>query len=196
MKIAALCWLTLATFALLPGASVATPINLVQNPGFESGIDHWGMHHFSLGPNERWAHTGLRMARLTFCGTPDCLDTLDEGAFITQTLSTTPGERYDLRFWVRSVLGDSGFSIFWDGALLASAGTPNGPMREVVFAGLEASAARTMLQIHAYNTLDEHVSFDDFAVTASEGVAVHEPGVWSLLIAGIGVLIAARARKP
>ncbi|MES2321227.1 MAG: hypothetical protein V4633_03085 [Pseudomonadota bacterium] len=192
MKIAAMCWLVLA---LPPGASVAGPINIVRNPGFESGIDFWKMFHFALGPNEKWAHSGTRQARLTFCDTPDCLDTFNEGAFITQALATTPGEHYDLSFWVRSISGESGFSVFWDGALLFKSGTPNGPMLEYVFAGLEARSDLTLLQIHAYNTLDEHVSFDDFVVTASDGVAVHEPSVWSLLIAGMGVLAAARVRK-
>jgi len=193
MKIAAICLMALA---LLPGASIASPINIVQNAGFELGRDHWSTFHFSIGTNERWARTGTALARLTFCDTANCLDKLDEGAFISQVLSTTPGEDYDLSFWVRSYTGESGFSVFWDGALLFKSGTPNGPMREYVFSGLEASSGRTLLQIHGYNTLDEHVSFDDFRVAASEGVAVHEPSVWSLLIAGMGVLAAARARKP
>lgn len=192
-----------AVLWLCAGAAAAT--NIVQNPGFEQGTARWDYEHFALGPSPLWAHTGPGMARLSYCNHANCLNTLMSGAFIGQLLATTPGESYDLSFWVRSFNGVSRFSVFWDGALLDETGTPNGPMLQYRFSGLVASANATLLELHGYNSLNQHMSFDDFSVvhavhaplplSPSPVLAVSEPGAYALLLAAMGALAVVRRRK-
>ena len=174
-------------------ASAAAATNVVQNPGFELGTDSWDYEHFALGPSPLWAHTDPGMARLTYCASQSCLDTLNAGAFIGQLLATTPGEYYDLSFWVRSFTGESRLSVFWDGALLTQTATPNGPMQQYSFTGLVASANATLLQVHGYNSLDQHMAFDDFSVVQSGQMLA--PAAYGLLLAALGALTFMR-RKP
>jgi len=189
---------------LLLCADAAASTNIVQNPGFEQGYADWEAVDFSLSPSPLWAHTDPGMARLTFCSQAGCLDTLNSGAFIGQLLSTTAGNSYDVSFWVRSFTGESRFSVFWDGALLEDTGTPNGPMLQYRFSGLVASANATLLQLHGYNSLDQHMSFDDFSVVQvleappqpAPALAVAEPGAYALLLAGLGALVFFRRIRP
>jgi hypothetical protein len=191
----------------------ARAINIVQNPGFELGTTSWDYEHFALGPSPLWAHTDPGMARLSYCNYGGCLDTLNQGAFIGQLLATTPGESYDLSFWVRSFTGESRFSVFWDGTLIESKGTPNGPMLKYSFNGLAASANATLLQLHGYNSLNQHMSFDDFSVTTVSAPpgplvpapqiatpapeqAVSEPAAMALLLVALGSLVLATRRRP
>lgn len=199
-------------------AGPAAATNIVQNPGFEQGTANWDYLHFALGPSPLWAHTDPGMARLTYCSSESCLNTLNTGAYIGQLLATTPGQTYDLSFWVRSFTGESRLSVFWDGVLLTETGTPNGPMLQYSFSGLVASANATLLQLHGYNNLDQRMSFDDFSVVqtaaasasmvpaapalpespavAPEAVqSVAEPGAYALLLAALGALVIARRRK-
>jgi hypothetical protein len=187
--------------------------NIVLNPGFEQGTADWDYQHFALGPSPLWAHTDPGMARLTYCSSESCLGTLNTGAYIGQLLATTPGQSYDLSFWVRSFTGESRLSVFWDGVLLTETGTPNGPMLQYSFSGLVASANATLLQLHGYNNLDERMSFDDFSVVQSAGASVpmapaapesaapqavqsvSEPGAYGLLLAALGALVIAKRRK-
>jgi hypothetical protein len=195
-------------------AGPAAATNIVQNPGFEQGTASWDYEHFALGPSPLWAHTDPGMARLTYCASESCLDTLNSGAYIGQLLATTPGQFYELSFWVRSFTGESRLSVFWDGVLLTETGTPNGPMLQYSFSGLVASANATLLQLHGYNSLNQHMSFDDFSVVQTAGAgapmapaapatpaapaavqAVSEPGVYALLLAALGALVVAKRRK-
>jgi hypothetical protein len=188
--------------------------NIVRNPGFEQGVANWDFDHFVLGPSPLWAHTDPGMARLTYCASESCLTTLNAGGYIGQLLATTPGQYYDLSFWVRSYTGESRLSVFWDGVMLTETGTPNGPMLQYSFSGLVASANATLLQLHGYNSLDQHMSFDDFSVVQTAAASapmapaapespaapaavqsVAEPGAYALLLAALGALVIARRRK-
>lgn len=193
--------------ALLGGAGAATATNIVQNPGFEQGVLGWEYRQFAFYTSPLWAHTDPGMARLTYCSRADvCLDDLFGGAFVGQLLATTPGQLYDLSFWVRSFEGDSRISVFWDGVQMFKTPTPNGPMLQYSLSGLMASANATYLEVHAYNDTDRHLSLDDFSVAQvaappSVGAppptvfAISEPGVFGLLLAALGVMVFVQRRR-
>ncbi len=189
----------IAALTLACASLAASANNIVLNPGFEEGVKHWQYEHFRFIPNPLWAHTGPGVARMTYCDDDKCLDTLNVGAYISQLLSTQAGEKYDLSFWVRSFAGESRFSVFWDGAMLAKSGTPNGPMQRYSFTGIAASANATLLQIHGYNSTDQHMSFDDFSVVrhippmmrdpAPPALPVSEPAIYGLILVALGVMV-------
>ena len=193
-----------AVLALAACPAAAT--NIVQNPGFEQGSLGWDSSHFSFVSNPLWAHTGNRGARLTYCSVnATCLDEVFSGAYVGQVLDTTPGELYNLSFWVRSFTGDARISVFWDGMELLKAPTPNGPMIQYTFSNLSASAGATLLEVHGYNETNKYLSLDDFSVLQvvapppatpgpgpGPGVAIVEPGVLGLMMAALGALLLSR----
>ena len=94
----------LAAAALCMSGLPATAANIVQNPGFELGSAYWTTAFFIVANDPMWAHTGPGMARTSCIGVP-CVDSLMEGAYISQLLPTIAGTEYDLSFWVRSFQG-------------------------------------------------------------------------------------------
>lgn len=185
------------------GSLPAGATNIVQNPGFEQGALGWSYSDFIFVSNPLWAHTGTRAARLTYCTiVSTCLDEVFSGAYVGQVLDTTPGKLYDMSFWVRSFTGDARISVFWDGVELMKGPTVNGPMMQYSFTNLSASAGATLFEVHGYNEINKYVSFDDFIVTQvaepppatgpGAVAAVDEPGIFGLLLAGIGALLLTR----
>lgn len=174
--------------------------NIVRNPGFDLGSAYWNSAFFIIGNDPLWAHTDPGMAR-TSCTGLHCVDSLMEGAFISQLLPTIAGTEYDLSFWIRSFKGQGQYSVFWDGVLLDDILlAPNGAMSQATFSGLYASANATLLEIHGRNDL-HLISFDDFrvvsatlpsttpALPAPEQVTqVPEPAVFALVLAGLGLV--------
>lgn len=172
--------------------------NIVQNPGFEQGSAYWTTAHFLVGNDPLWAHTGPGMVR-TNCGTIYCLDSLMEGAYISQLLPTIAGAEYDLSFWVRSFKGKGQYSVFWDGVMVDDIMlVENGPMTQTNFSGLTASANATLLEIHGRNNL-HFISFDDFSVVSSPLAAprppapeqvtlISEPAGYALMLAGLALV--------
>lgn len=194
--------LSLVLLSLSAGMATAIPINLVQNPGFEQGAAGWNADHFQFVKDPLWAHSGTGAAKLTFCPTVDaCLDEVFSGAYVSQLIDTTPGEFYDLSFWVRSFNGDSHISVFWDGVQLAKTATPNGPMIQYSFSGLTASAGASLLEVHGSNLVTKYLSFDDFSLLqvpapelADPAVAISEPCIYPLMLAALGALVFVRRR--
>jgi hypothetical protein len=180
----------------------ATATNIVQNPGFELGNAYWTSDLFFIGNDPLWAHTGPGMARTTCTGI-HCLDSLMEGAYISQLLPTIAGTEYDLSFWVRSFKGQGQYSVFWDGVLVDDILlAQNGSMAQTSFSGLYASANATLLEVHGRNDL-HWISFDDFSVQASGSPAVPapeqvsliaEPAAYTLVLAGLALFGALRRR--
>lgn len=193
-----------AALASVPASACAT--NIVLNPGFEQGGLGWDSAHYLFLTKPLWAYSGVGSARLSYCSHLDyCLDTLFSGAYLSQVLATTPGERYDMSFWVRSFAGDSRISVFWDGVEILKSPTPNGPMIQYTFSALAASAANTLLEVHSYNGSDQHLSFDAFSVTQvpapppvanAPAVQVSEPGIYALMLAALSALVLSQRRRP
>lgn len=200
----------LITLALCAVAWSAAAINIVQNPGFEQGDAYWNQELFDIADNPLWAHTGPGMAR-SGCTGIWCVDSLMQGAYISQLLPTTAGTRYDLSFWVRSFAGDSQFTVYWDGVLIDDSVAQNGPMLQENYSGLYASANATLLEVHGRNYA-YYVSFDDFSVvSATPGgspttpavglpgpiAAIPEPAGYLMLLTGLAAMgCVLRRRSP
>ena len=196
----------LMSAVLLFGAGAASATNLIQNPGFEQGALGWEYEHFAFFNSPLWAHTGPGVARLTYCSNVGpCLDDIFSGAYVGQLVATTPGQFYDMSFWVRSFAGDSRISVFWDGVELLQTTSPNGPMVQYTLSGLTASANASYLEVHAYNGTDKHMSFDDFSLVQvapatlmtppAPVVEVPEPGSGALLLAALGAMVFVQRRR-
>ena len=196
----------LAAAALCLLALPVTATNIVSNPGFEQGTAFWKSSFFLIGNDPLWAHTGPGMA-YTSCMGLHCVDSLMEGAYISQLLPTVAGTEYDLSFWIRSFKGKGYYSVFWDGVLLDDMLlASNGAMSQARFSGLYASANATLLEIHGRN--DAHaIAFDDFNVATAtladiaasvpppdQVFQVTEPATFALVLAGLALAGLSRRR--
>ena len=176
--------------------------NIVLNPGFDQGSEHWESKRFYLGAAPKWTRLGPGMAG-TSCAGFYCTSALTVGAYIRQLLPTIAGAQYDLSFWVGSLKGGNGrYSVFWDGAMIDGVHlVDSGPMTLVSFSGLYAGANATLLEVHGRND-PYYISFDDFSVVASAPLAgfaaapvepaqendVPEPAVYALVLAGLALV--------
>lgn len=179
-----------ALLCAIPCWAAAT--NIVLNAGLELGTIDWRSRNMFIGHDPAWAHTGIAAAR-TGCAGAVCIDTLGEGSFISQVLSTSAGDYYDLSFWVRSTGSAGEFSVFWDGLMIDDHINPGGPMRSYTYSGLTASGSATLLEIHG-RADGAMLSFDDVAVL--QAGMVPEPLTYAMLVAGLGVLVLALRRRP
>ncbi len=189
-----------ALAATLAGSGVASA-NIVRNPGFEADggftnltitdwqVDGWygTFHDGNIFPfaGGHFAATGCSFQ---FCK-------------LSQTLTTTPGEFYDLSFEFNPGQGafDTALTnILWDGFIVYSVG--RGPRDWFHHTVIELQATRTQtvlmfigFQGTANNGLDEVSVVSESAVPES---AVPEPGAWALMLAGFaGVGLMMRARR-
>jgi hypothetical protein len=175
--------------------------NIVADPSFELNDGSWS------GPislTDSVSHTGTHSA-FTGCVLHDCVSTLNSGAYIQQTLSTTAGQSYTLDFFVAESGGPtSEFSVFWNGVQITDVLNPaNGslatdnPWHEFTYTGLLATGGSTVLQVHGRQ--DPHdIYFDDFSVNPVVA-GVPEPSTWAMMIigfAGVGYAAYRRKAKP
>lgn len=182
----------LAAVALCLLAMPTGATNIVRNPGFEEGTAFWKSPMFIIDSDPLWAHTEPGAAR-TRCIGLYCVDSLMEGAFISQLLPTVAGAEYDLSFWIRSFKGNGQYAVFWDGVLVDDIFmAQNGAMSQATFSGLYASANATLLEIHGRNDLHA-IAFDDFRVVSATLAdapvnLVPEPAPIALVLAGLALV--------
>ncbi|MGE3312897.1 MAG: hypothetical protein AB7O66_23250 [Limisphaerales bacterium] len=166
--------------------------NLVLNPGFESGIDHWS-GRFGAATGSPDTVSGSWIAVIP--------DRFQSGGLATeQAIVTTPGIKYDISFYLRlpelnefgvpisgnSVPGTTTLRVRWDGNILADIPvTQRSPWIRYEFLGVPASADSTTLSF-ANRTSFADVFMDDVSVTAVPEVATN------CLVAGILGLFAIR----
>ena len=176
-------------------ASGSAQADIVINGGFETG-DFTG-----------WALSG----DTTFCGvsrvTPELAHdtTVQSGqygayfgtahslTYLSQTLSTTPGQAYNLSFWLADYDGTPNeFTASWNGAVLID-------QKDALFSStftqfdyhVIAATAGTILQF-GFRQDSNYMVFDTVSVTAT---SVPIPGALLLLGPGFGGLAALRRRS-
>ena len=182
-KTAAACAVLVAALS----ASTAARANLVANGDFETGdFTGWTTSvGFFDGVDTGAPQAGTYAA---FFGNPGGIST------ISQTLTTLPGNFYNITFWVMveaDVTGNSvpnSFEFDWDGAPVtsfANAG-PSG-YTEYQFK-LAASTASTLLQF-SFSDTPAFIDFDSVDVTA-----IPEPTSLALALGALGGMVAVRRR--
>ena len=133
--------------------------NLVTNPGFETGDFTGWAQSGNLGFTgvDGSPHSGTFAA---FLGPVGSL------GFLSQSLVTTPGTGYDLRFFLQTDGGvPSEFQVFWNGALiLDKTNPPASGYAETALLNLLATGSSTPLQF-GFRDDPGFLFLDDVAVT-------------------------------
>jgi hypothetical protein len=167
----------IALGAVLLAAHPATALNLIVNPGFETG-DFTG-----------WSATGIASVSAV-PNTGDWAALMAAPQFgsgsISQVFSTVASSTYDLDFWVGGNSRSSQFlSVSWDGSPVLNLNI-NGftAYTHYAFSGLTASSGITELKF-SYAVSGGYVQVDDVNVDGLTGVP--EPA--TLLLFGPGALL-------
>jgi hypothetical protein len=169
--------LALLTSSFVAGRALAQ--NLVANPGFETGdFTSWSLSGDSTGVDNTQPRTGSFDAFFAQVGTMDTL---------SQTLLTTPGQTYDLSFWLANEPGPGGptqeFQVWWDGNLIFDLTDTTGfAYTEFTFPNLTATTSSTTLMFAGQNDPGAYF-LDDVSVV------VPEPSTWTTMAIGSGLLI-------
>jgi len=185
-------------FLLLAGAAAllcgtANAQNLVADSDFEQGYSQtaWATANFGFYQNYL-QHDGQWSAATGCVGglaTTYC--------YISQTLNTTAGAKYDLSFFVDNsyaVQGDSEqYRVTWGGQDLGIVDFNNTSWTQVNYTGLTALTNSTVLALYGRND-PAGIFFDDVSVVQSSPAP--EPASWALMLGGFGLVGGAmRARR-
>jgi hypothetical protein len=169
--------------------------NLVLDPTFSgSSLFPWQAHLFQLDGQSHSLDNPLTYSAAAHCRSPsispDCLNPVT-GAFLSQSLKTIPGTKYDISFWVfeKPTSSNDAMEVWWQGSSLSGIvaspgkiGTGYGHWQNYSYQAVAATSSTAFL-VSAYNET-EAVYFDDFSVTQS----VPEPQTYAMLLAGLGVI--------
>jgi hypothetical protein len=188
----ALATLTAAVSAFT-GLQAQAQTNLLSNGGFESGLLGWTAHGSfnSTGLFGTYAHSGTHYAASSTAG---CLC-----ADLSTLVNTTPGQTYDISFWViGGGTGHKELQVDWGNQVLLSLVDSNfaNTYQQYSFSGLTVSAAtnQTLLKFWSRNDPNSN-GIDDISVTLHAAAPVPEAGSASLLVAGLLALGGLKLRR-
>lgn len=164
--------------------------NLVQNCGFETG-DFTG---WTLSGNPGFISVGTDPVNSgTYAAVFGAVGSL---TYLSQSLTTTPGDLYDLSFYLANdggCDGDCEFDVSWNGTTIYDTTSPPSPLSFTQFAfdGLSATTSSTALEF-SFQQNPAFFQFDDAVVTPETGSPeiIPEPGTFVLWFLGAMSLVA------
>src|SRR5271157_1048424 len=108
--------LAATVLGLMVGAAGKSKADLVTNGGFETGdFTGWSLS----GDSYPWTYIVGSSFALPNGGKYEAqLGTNDSLGFLSQTLTTTPGQSYTLDDWMRTGNGGEEFQTYWNGTMI------------------------------------------------------------------------------
>jgi hypothetical protein len=152
----------IGTAGVLPSECDGVADNLVMNCGFETMFSGWmrsGDQGFTA-VDAAARHSGVLGLNTGPIGSL---------GFFEQTLVTTPGESYDLTYWLRNMGRPARFQISWDGEIVADdplSDHADHPYQQYSLSGLIAATDATVIKFGFFNVPD-FFWFDDVVVTVT-----------------------------
>lgn len=153
------------TASLAASAVLTAQANLIANGGFETGdFTDWtpSGNTANIGIDDLYyVHSGNYGAYLGAIGTL---------GYLSQTITTTPGQDYDLSFWLLSDGGTPNeFTVLWNGnAIFDQTDLPASNWQQYTF-DLVATSASTTLSLGFQND-PLYFGLDDISVNPSSAV--------------------------
>lgn len=203
-----------SAFATVIAGTAAASINIVQNPGFESGaFNNFGSNYdqinsggtdlssWTVGASIAWglnatdgfnAHSGSGWVDLTGVGS-----NYPSYGTLSQTLSTGTGQHYAFSIFT-SILTAGQVTVLVDGTPLSLSGAygtaPNSWGQ--LTGNFIATGPSSFLAIEGGGPFSYVIGVDDVSVSAVRGVP--EPSVWAMMLlgfAGVGFLMRRDSRR-
>ena len=168
--------------------------NLVQNCGFESGLQSWTtLDIVGTSTPSEFVNSGTTSAALaTLAGS---------SGSISQSIVTDAGQAYLVSFWFMTDIGGT-FEATWNGASMFSTVAPTGAPYSLFQFSVVGSGAADVLRFSATTPPppdpggDGTWYADDVTVVATP-TSVPEPASLTLLTGGLGAIgVARRLRRP
>ena len=193
MKALAVAFAAAASIVAFPSYA-----NIVQDGDFEDGTG-WTFINSSRVGTSAIQPQSESFAASTPCDGAACLEFAPGGSYFFQTLATTPGQTYDLSFYVvnnflDTIPGGEQFRVRFGGQDLGVVDFSGTNWTQFTYSGLQAAGATTFLAFNGRNDFSQGgMFFDNIVVQAS--TAVPEPSTWALLIAGFGTISGMMRRR-
>jgi hypothetical protein len=173
----------------------AKAVNIVNNPGFETGdFTGWTVNDPSnftnVGSNPLFAHSGNFHANLGAQGLTGSL---------SQSLTTVAGTSYTLSFWLAndSATTPNSFAAFFNGVqVFALTNAAVFGYTQFTIAGLVATGSSTVLDFRYRHDAD-FFRLDDISVDGASSVPETASTIWLALptFAALGLVYSSRQRK-
>ena len=187
--------LILATSALFAFPASWASTDLVANGGFETGsFSSWTLSGNTSTDTTYVLNSPISLNGGTFEALFGPVGSL---GFLSQTLTTVPGQHYDLSFWLQHVPSGEGtpsrFQLSWDGVVIDDR-TDLATFRYTRFAypGVIATGFSTDLKF-GFREDPDYFQIDDVSVSVL--ASVPEPGMPLLFGSGLALVLAYRARR-